>query len=115
MDFTLLQRIRVPAELESYAVEIVDKTLQTKGEVQDGILEIFSEEDTPLEHTSEIENIEGAIDDLERNFIQDLFETELSLSHKILLRQYVENLVEISDRAEDLSDAMEILIATRRT
>jgi len=116
MDFTLLQRIELPEELGPIAEDIVDKSVEIVEVVQDGLKVLFGGEGDVLEHTERIEQIEGEVDKLERNFIQTLFGLEkLELAEKILLRQYLESLVEISDRAEDLSDEMEIITATRRS
>lgn len=115
MDFTLLQRIHVPEELVPIAGEIVSKSVTIMSDVQEGMGILFRGSGDLLIHTDSIENIEGEVDELERDFIQELFSLdELELAEKILLRQYLENLVEISDRAEDLSDEMEIITATRK-
>lgn len=115
MDFTLLQRIKVPPPLHSYVKDIINISLEIVDDVRKAILALFQGKKEALDHTASIEHKEGEIDKLERDFIQDLFDLDLELSEKILLRQYCEALVEISDRAEDLSDQMEILFATRKT
>lgn len=115
MDFTLLQKIELPEKLGPIAEQIVDRSVEIVEVVQKGLEALFGGKEDVLEYTEEIEQLEGDIDDLERDFIQKLFDLEeLELAEKILLRQYLESLVEISDRAEDLSDEMEILTATRR-
>lgn len=115
MDFTLLQHIEPPEELVPLTEEIVDLSVETVTEVKKGLECLFGGNGEVLQFTESIEELEGKIDDRERNFIQELFQLErLDLSEKILLRQYLETLVEISDRAEDLSDEMEILTATRK-
>lgn len=115
MDFTLLQRIELPEELGPIAEDIVNKSVEIVEVVQEGLEVLFGGDGDVLQYTEEIEQLEGDIDDLERDFIQTLFGLEnLELAEKILLRQYLESLVEISDRAEDLSDEMEIITATRR-
>ncbi len=115
MDFALLQEIRVPNNLTSYAKEVVEISLEIVSEVESALHSLFQEENSTLQYTSAIEKKEGEIDDIERNFIRDLFKMDLPLAEKILLRQFMENLVELSDRAEDLSDEIEILVATRKT
>ncbi len=115
LDFTLLQRIRIPEELIPVATEIVSKTVDIMSAVQEGMGILLRGGENILSHTDSIENIEGEIDELERDFIKKLFSLEgLDLAEKILVRQYLESLVEISDRAEDLSDEMEMITATRR-
>lgn len=114
MDFALLQEIRVPENLTSYAKEVVKISLDIMSEVEAALHSLFEEKDITLQHTSAIERKEGEIDGIERDFIQELFQMDLQLAEKILLRQFMENLVELSDRAEDLSDEIEILVATRK-
>ena len=114
LDFTLLQRIEIPEELVDIAEEIVDRSVDIVDEVQEGLATLFGGNGEVLEYTESIEEIEGEIDAMERDFVQKLFQLDgLELAEKILLRQYLETLVEISDRAEDLSDEMEMLTATR--
>lgn len=115
MDFTLLQQIKVPEELKPLSREIIEKSVGIMDPVEKSIRALFKGDEDPLKYTVSIENTEGEIDELERDFIQKLFGLELELAEKILIRQFVEELVEISDRAEDLSDQIEILVATRKT
>lgn len=115
LDFTFLQKIELPDELVPVTKEIVDLTVGIVDQVQKGLNDLFGGNGKVLEHTEEIEELEGEIDSLEREFVQTLFNMdELELAEKILLREFMESLVEISDRAEDLSDEMEILTATRK-
>ena len=114
MDFALLQEIRIPEELKPLTKDIIDKTLEIMNAVQNALLGLFQGEKDTLKYTKKIEHQEGEVDDMERNYIQNLFQLDLDLAEKILLRQYLEALVEVSDRAEDLSDDVEILVATRK-
>jgi predicted phosphate transport protein (TIGR00153 family) len=115
LDFTLLQEIQLPPELVPTTKEIVELSVSIVDKVQEALKTLFGGDGDVLEYTESIERIEGEIDDLERKFVQNLFNLEgLELAEKILLRQYLEALVEISDRAEDLSDELEIMTATRK-
>jgi len=115
LDFTLLQKIEIPEKLEPTTLEIVELSVDIVNHVQEGLKVLFGGNGKVLQYTEAIEEVEGEIDALERDFVQDLFNMDkLELAEKILLRQYLEALVELSDRAEDLSDEMEILTATRK-
>lgn len=63
----------------------------------------------------EVENIETDIDKVERNLIKRIFSSELSLSHKMMIRELVVDFAAISDRAEDASDRVEIMAIKRKT
>jgi uncharacterized protein Yka (UPF0111/DUF47 family) len=65
------------------------------------------------EDTQAIEKIEGEIDQRERALIKQLFKMDLDLAKKLQLHGFVERLVEISDRAEDLSDHVDIIAVDR--
>ena len=115
LDFTLLQKIVLPNELVEVTEEIVHLSVEIVDEVQKALDALFGGDGDVVQYTEAIEELEGEIDRLERDFVQDLFNMEdIDLAEKILLRQFLESLVEISDRAEDLSDEMEILTATRK-
>lgn len=116
MNFAALQEIQVPEGLKPLVIDIVDRTLEIMDHVHDGVIDLMEgKEEEAREATKAIEIGEGDVDDLERDFIRELFATELELAEKILLRQYLETLVEVSDRAEDLSDRLDTILAIRRT
>ena len=62
----------------------------------------------------EVEYREGRIDALERRCMNRLFAADLPLAEKLLIRDFIEKLVEISDRAEDLSDLVFTSMAARQ-
>lgn len=116
MNFTVLQEIRVPDQLKPLVIEIVDRTLEIIDHVRDGVLDLLEGKvDEALEATKAIEIGESNIDELEQDFIGQLFTMDLDLAEKILLRQFLETLVETSDRAEDFSDRLDMILAIRRT
>lgn len=116
MNFAVLQEIKVPEELKPLIIQIVDKTLEIIDHVRQGMLELMEgDDDSAREETKKIEIGEGDVDDLERKFISRLYSTELDLAEKLLLREYLEVLVEVSDRSEDFSDRLDTIIAIRKT
>lgn len=115
MNFAALQEIEIPEDLKPLVIDIVDRTLEIMDHVHKGVVGLMEgKEEEAREATKAIEIGEGDVDDIELDFIRRLFATELDLAEKILLRQYLETLVEISDRAEDLSDRLDTILAIRR-
>ncbi len=115
MNFAVLQKITVPEELKPLIIKIVDETLEIINHVRQGMLELMEgDDDSAREETKKIEIGEGDVDDLEREFISELYSTELDLAEKLLLREYLEVLVEVSDRSEDFSDRLDTIIAIRK-
>ena len=60
-----------------------------------------------------IEKGEGKIDRIERELVRQVFRSDVKLAQKLHLLGYVNRLVEISNRAEDLSDQISLVVAER--
>ncbi len=113
LDYLLFQKPDIPAELAEILLEIVHKTGEIFERVESMIEHLFSDLSQLHADTQAIEKIEGEIDQRERAVIKRLFKMDLDLAKKIQLHGLVERLVEISDRAEDLSDHIDIIAVDR--
>lgn len=114
LSFLVLQRIQIPELLHPILREIVDVTVAQAADVRAAINGLLEGDEETTSHVKAVDHKEGQVDELERRAISRLFSTDLSLSQKILVRQFVEHLVEISDRAEDVADMVLIALATRQ-
>jgi len=114
LDYLLLQQVGIPEELKPMLHEIMAKTREIFDEVNQALNLFFQDMNLALEHTKAIEMKEGEVDQLERAVIERLFAMDLGLAEKLQVRGLVEELVEPSDRAEDLSDRIDMMIAQRR-
>ena len=114
LDYLLVQRVEIPESIKPLLREIGDISREIFEEVKQALHLLFHDMTQALEHTKAIEAKEGEIDRLERSVIKDVFGMDLDLAEKLQLRGLVEELVEFSDRAEDLSDRIDIMIAERR-
>jgi len=113
LDHLLLQRIQIPEELRPAILEITNKTETIFAHVKGAISNLFRKMETALEHTQQIEQIEGQIDHIERKTIKHIFGLDLELAHKLQVNNFVRSIVELSDRAEDLSDHIELMVAQK--
>lgn len=113
LDYLLLQKIKIPEDLKPLVKEITDKSLEIFNEVKLALQMLFENRKKALNHTKAIEQKEGEIDKMERHAIQKLFSMDLELADKILVRDLFLNLTDFSDRAEDLSDRIEMAVAQR--
>ena len=113
LDHLLLQRIEIPDAMRPAILEITSKTELIFSHVKSAISNLFKEMEAALEHTAQIEHIEGEIDHIERKVLKQLFEQDLDLAHKLQVNGFVRSVVELSDRAEDLSDHIELMVAQR--
>lgn len=113
LDYLLFQKPDIPGELAEIMLEIVDKTGEIFSRVESMIGHLFHDLSMLHGDTQAIEKIEGEIDQRERAIIKRLFKMDLDLAKKLQLHGFVELLVEISDRAEDLSDHVDIIAVDR--
>lgn len=114
MDYLTLQGVRLPELLHPLVEEIVEVTLAQVGDVEACIGALLAGEPEAERLAEAVEHAEGRVDDLERRCVTRLFATDLSLAEKLLIRDFLAMLVEISDRAEDLSDLVLAALAARR-
>ena len=113
LDHLLIQRIEIPDVMRPGIVEITAKTESIFSHVKSAISNLFQRMETALEHTAQIEHIEGEIDQIERKTLKKLFELDLDLAHKLQVNSFIRSAVELSDRAEDLSDHIELMVAQK--
>jgi len=114
LDYLIPQRVEIPEELEPLIRAIVGRSADIMTEVKTALHLLFSDMQRALESTQKIEAMESEVDHFEREAIQKLFRMDIDLAQKLHVRGFIEELVEISDRAEDLSDRIEIMVAQRR-
>ena len=114
LDTLLLERIEVPEAIAEKVSEIARITREIVAEVNQAIHALFHNTSETTKHTKAIEEYEGNVDQIEREALKAIFTMDLDLAHKLQLRDFLEELVEISDRAEDLSDRLDIMVAERR-
>ena len=114
LDYLLIQRVDVPSELVHGVLQILDVTLDIFEEVECAVRLLFTgPREKTIECTERIEHREGKVDQIEHDLTNRLFRLNLDLAQKLHVAGYIEELVEISDRAEDLADRIALVIAER--
>jgi len=112
-DFFLDQRPEIPQEMRSNFLKIMERSISTFVPLKEAIDSFFTDKfdiETLREKTREVGIIESAVDKEEWDITRDIFKGELDYGHKIHLKLCLESIVEISDRAEDAADELEIII-----
>lgn len=112
LDYFIDQQVEVPESFRPALLGILKKTVEVFDSVECAVRLIFSSGRTNiLECVHRIDQGEASIDGLERDLVSCVFRSDLDLSRKMHLQGYVEALTEISDRAEDLSDGIALMVA----
>ena len=110
-DFFLNQRPKVLDELKPAFIEVVNKSLGIADNLKFAVLCYFKGEckiETVREHTKEIGMQESRVDKLEWDLTKAILTSPMNLAHKLHLRLCLESIVEVSDRAEDAGDQLEL-------
>lgn len=112
-DFFLDQRPEIPKEMRSNVLKIMERSISTFVPLKEAIDSFFTDKfdiETIREKTKEVGIIESSVDKEEWDITRDIFKGELDYGHKVHLKLCLESIVEISDRAEDAADELEIII-----
>ena len=110
-DFILNQRPAVPTEMKSYFLAVARESLGIIGSLKLAVLCYFQGDckiETVRDHTREIGFQESRVDKLEWDLTKEIFISELDFAHKLHLKLCLDSIVEVSDRAEDAGDQLEL-------
>lgn len=114
LDSLLLQQVSVPESVVPAVLEILSETSGLYDEVECAIERLFAgKPEETLQCTDRIEQAEGRVDHIERGALKQLFSLDIDLAEKLQVAGYLGDLVKISDRAEDLSDRIALIVAER--
>jgi predicted phosphate transport protein (TIGR00153 family) len=110
-DFFLNQRPQVPSEMKPHFIAVVRESLGIVDNLKLAVLCYFKGEckiETVREHTKEIGLQESRVDKLEWDLTKEILTSSIDFAHQMHLRLCLESIVEVSDRAEDAGDQLEL-------
>jgi predicted phosphate transport protein (TIGR00153 family) len=111
-DLFLDQRPHIPEAMKPNFRSIMEKSISSCTPLKEAVSSFFKNEDikTIPEKAKQVGIMESAVDKEEWDITRDIFSTELDYAHKIHLKQCLESIVTVSDRAEDTSDQLQLII-----
>ena len=110
-DFFLNQRPKIPEDLRPHFVAIVRESLGIVDVLKLAVLCYFKGEckiETVREHTKEVGLQESRVDKLEWDLTKAIFTSSMDFAHQLHLKLCLDGIVEVSDRAEDAGDQLEL-------
>lgn len=113
-DFIMLTRPDIPEELKEDFRKITIDSLATFPPLREGKTNLFKDFSLSRKKTVEVHELERKVDDEEWKLNRRIFASGLLLSQKMLLREVVWHIAEISDVTEDAADVLEILIIKKQ-
>ncbi len=113
--FVLLhQRTVVPDNLQEAFVSLVATNVRAYHAARRAVEALMSNPKVTLHSTKEVDMIESESDRIERCLVRDIFSMEISDGTKMLLKEVVLLVGEISDRAEKVADRIGIIAIKRQ-
>ena len=116
-DFFLDQRPEIPEGLKPQYLRMAQGSFGIIGPLKEAMLNYF-EEGAKLkvirEKAKEVGIKESDVDKLEWDLTRDIFTSTLDWGHKVHLKLCLDLIVEISDRAEDAADQLELAVIKSR-
>jgi predicted phosphate transport protein (TIGR00153 family) len=110
-DFFLNQRPTIPDDLKPAFVDVVRESLGIVDNLKLAVLCYFKGEckiETVREHTKEIGLQESRVDKMEWDLTKEIFTSSQDFAHQLHLKLCLDGIVEVSDRAEDAGDQLEL-------
>jgi uncharacterized protein len=110
-DFILNQRPTVPEEIRPGFVAVTRESLGIIDNLKLAVLCYFKGEckiETVREHTKEVGLQESRVDKLEWDLTKEIFTSSQDFAHQLHLKHCLDFIVEVSDRAEDAGDQLEL-------
>jgi predicted phosphate transport protein (TIGR00153 family) len=111
-DIFLNQRPAIPENLSADFLGVIELALGLGEPLKHSVL-CYLKGICPIEvsrqHARDIGLVESKVDSLEWDLTKKIFSSDLAYSHKLHLRDCLTALVQVSDRAEDSADQMELV------
>jgi predicted phosphate transport protein (TIGR00153 family) len=111
-DVFLDQRPNIPQEMRPHFWRIMEKSISSCTPLMEAVRSFLNGEDPDIiqEDARQVGIMESDVDTEEWDLTRDIFKTDLDLGHKIHLKQCLDKITTISDRAEDTSDQLQLII-----
>jgi len=109
-----LQKLEFPKELNQNLERIVTLSCEAIQLVYDAATKLIRQNGDVHKIADQIDDKETECDHAEQDTIAKIFEMDIDKADKILLKEFIIELGNLSDRAEDVSDRLTILSVKRR-
>ncbi len=107
------QHIWVRQEYKEQIINLIGICLRCVNAMIDGVSKLFTDFTNATVAVGKIDELESEADLAENALIEHIFSTDMDGFNKILLRDLVQHIAAISDRAENVGDRIRLIVAKR--
>jgi hypothetical protein len=112
--FIVTQRPQVPNNIREDLLKVAQKCVEILHPLEDSVDNLSNDTSKIRDKIVEIHRAESDLDEIEWDLSSRIFSTDLSLAHKMHLRQFLGVIVAISDIAEDAGETLETLVLKKQ-
>lgn len=109
-----VQQLAVPKKFRERFLNLVEVNVDAYNAMRDSVRDFFYNRKNTVERLSHIDERESKSDQLQRKLIKNIFAADMDTGEKILLRDLVNQIGEISDGAEQCADRLILAVVKRR-
>lgn len=110
-----LQQVTIPEEFRDQFSALVQVNVDSYNILRNGLRDFFYTTRNPLDNIHSIDEKESESDFIERTLISAIFQNDMEKADKILLKEIVVNVGNVSDLAEISADRLSLAVLKRRT
>lgn len=114
IDEIILGRPEFPDDLTDALDEMARASVSSFFPLRKAATALLENRGDVLKHTTEVSEIEGRVDKMEWDILSSLFERDLELAQKLILRDTIRLIGAIADRAENAADRLMLMVVKRR-
>ncbi len=112
--FMINQCPDVPADLREDFLKIAIDSVASLSPLRDGVTKLSGDLSMARGKIVEVDRIEAIVDELESQLSRRIYSADLTLAHKMHLKQLVDVIVAISDIAQDAAEILETLVVKKQ-
>ena len=105
--------VKIPESLHPRLFELVRVSCRCADVMFETVDKLFADFANTISLIGKIDELESQVDGIEAGLLQQIFSSDLGDLEKILLRDLVNAIALISDRAEDVADRVRIIVSKR--
>jgi predicted phosphate transport protein (TIGR00153 family) len=114
VDDLVLEKPAIPDTFHDDVRELVRTTVSAFSALRAGLDALFQDMSEVVKLSGEVSRLEGVVDKMEWDILSRLFELDLDLAQKMLIRDTLRAIGSIADRMENAADRMALMVVKRQ-
>ncbi len=115
VDFLILPHLEMEKLNQVLLGQMLEKITEQYNVLKEAVKALFEDSSLLLQLTRELEEIDSDVDKMEKQLIHELADIKsFTLSEKVIYRDFVKRIADISNTIENAGDQLEVVVAVRQ-